>query len=190
LVARCQEIIHTFASHLSDGQGLITNITIPFDTNTHGTISHAAIDTANLDKLNVLTRVVLTATTGTVQLWQQDKEQWTREEALANIAVAEFVELPGMNVMQAHGSEDENFVSRVVRQVLDAKDFPQYLANFIQRFATGSYTSLSTPTSTPPTSSGTMTTALSRDAFGFGQVIVAATHGKVYGLDSSNGQIL
>src|SRR6202020_896330 len=62
---------------------------------------------------------------------------------------------------------------------------------FIQRFATGSYASLSTPASTPPTSSGTMTTTLSRDAFGFRQVIVAATaHGKVYGLDSSNGQIL
>jgi ER membrane protein complex subunit 1 len=64
---------------------------------------------------------VLTTTTGAVQLWQQDKEQWTREEALANIAVAEFVELPEMKVIQAHGSEDESFVSRVVRQVLDAK---------------------------------------------------------------------
>ena len=42
-------------------------------------------------------------------------------EALANIAVAEFVELPEMKVIQAHGSEDESFVSRVVRQVLDAK---------------------------------------------------------------------
>ena len=36
-----------------------------------------------------------------------------------------------------------------------------------------------------------MTTTPSRDAFGFRQVIVAATaHGKVYGLDSSDGQIL
>jgi hypothetical protein len=113
--------IHTFAPHLSDGQGLVTGITIPFDTNTHGIITHAAIDTANPNKLNVLTREVLTTTTGAVQLWQQDKEQWTREEALANIAVAEFVELPEMKVIQAHGSEDESFVSRVVMQVLDAK---------------------------------------------------------------------
>ena len=56
-----------------------------------------------------------------VQLWQQDKEEWTREEALANIVVAEFVELPEMYVIQVHGSEDESFVSRVVRQVLDAQ---------------------------------------------------------------------
>ena len=50
---------------------------------------------------------MLTTTTGAVQLWQQNKEHWTRGEALANIAVAEFVELPEMKVIQAHANEDE-----------------------------------------------------------------------------------
>jgi ER membrane protein complex subunit 1 len=63
----------------------------------------------------------MSTSTGAVQLWQQDKEQWTREEGLANIAVSEFVELPEMKVIQSHGGEDESFASRVVRQVLDAK---------------------------------------------------------------------
>lgn len=56
-----------------------------------------------------------------MQLWQQDREQWTREEALADIAVAEFVELPEMKGIEARGSEDESYLGRVVRQVLDAK---------------------------------------------------------------------
>ena len=63
----------------------------------------------------------MSTSTGAIQLWQQDKEQWTREEGLANIAVSEFVELPEMKVIQSHGGEDESFASRVVRQVLDAK---------------------------------------------------------------------
>jgi len=141
-----------------------------------------------------------------VQLWQQDKEQWTREEALANIAVAEFVELPEMKVIESHRSDDESFGKRALRQLSDAQvrlnnprlyfvllkhilfdqDFPQYLINFIKRFATGSYASVSSSAA-----STSANDSPSRDAFGFRQVIVAATPvGKVYGIDSSNGNIL
>jgi hypothetical protein len=58
-----------------------------------------------------------------VQLWQQDQAQWTREEALAEIAVAEFVELPeGKSVgVEVDLGGEESFVGRVARQVLDAK---------------------------------------------------------------------
>jgi len=58
-----------------------------------------------------------------VQLWQQDKMQWMREEALAEIAVAEFVELPeGKSVgVEVDLGGEESFVERVARQVLDAK---------------------------------------------------------------------
>ena len=52
---------------------------------------------------------------------------------------------------------------------------------------TGSYASASSPASVPSSANET----LSRDAFGFRQVIVAATaFGKVFGIDSSNGEIL
>ena len=66
------------------------------------------------------------------------------------------------------------------------QNFPQYLVNFIKRFATGSYASVSSVASAADDG------ALSRDAFGFRQVIVAATtpFGKVFGIDSSNGKIL
>lgn len=58
--------------------------------------------------------------------------------------------------------------------------------NFVKRFATGSYASVSTSTPSSLTDG-----PLSRDAFGFRQIIVAATpQGKVYGIDSSNGEIL
>lgn len=58
--------------------------------------------------------------------------------------------------------------------------------NFAKRFATGSYASVSESAPASPTDG-----PLSRDAFGFRQVIVVATpHGKVYGIDSSNGEIL
>lgn len=69
------------------------------------------------------------------------------------------------------------------------QDFPRYLVNFIKRFATGSYASVSSSVSS--SGSPNSNSPLSRDAFGFRQVIVAATsHGKVYGIDSSNGAIL
>src|SRR4051794_20960378 len=71
--------------------------------------------------------------------------------------------------------------------VVSVQDLPRYVVNFIKRFATGSYasaTSFAIPESTDPSQ-------LSRDPFGFRQVIIAATaYGKVFALDSSNGKIL
>lgn len=67
------------------------------------------------------------------------------------------------------------------------KDFPSYLFNFVKRFATGSYASVSSSASV--TSDGAA--LLFRDTFGFRKIIVAATPaGVVFGLDSSNGAIL
>ncbi|KAJ7588211.1 hypothetical protein C8J56DRAFT_1164789 [Mycena floridula] len=171
-----------FASHLAGGQGLITGFSFAFDTDAHGIISHISIDAANPNEFTVLARMVLTTSSGAVQLWQQDKHQWTREESLSSIPLAQFVELPERNVTHA-GTGDEGFVERLTRQMADAQDFPQYLVNFIKRFATGSYASAS--------SSAAVDDSLVRDSFGFRQVIVVATvHGKIFGLDSSTGKTL
>ena len=60
--------------------------------------------------------------------------------------------------------------------------------HFITRFATGSYASTSSRAT--PVASG-VADPVSRDPFGFRKIIVVATDlGKVYGLDSTNGQIL
>jgi ER membrane protein complex subunit 1 len=134
---------------------------------------------------------VVTTTTGAVQLWQQDALQWSREEGLADIRVAEFVELPERKTAETGaGEEPETFARRIARQLREAQNFPQYATNFVKRFVTGSYDSVSS--SVVPVVSGNDTAAaLSRDTFGLRKIIVAATaRGKVYGIDSSNGEVL
>lgn len=66
------------------------------------------------------------------------------------------------------------------------QNFPTYLLNFIRRFATGSYASVSSSAA-----ASTHDSVLSRDEFGFRQIIVVATgFGKIFGIDSSTGQIV
>ncbi|KAG2336767.1 DUF1620-domain-containing protein [Suillus weaverae] len=123
---------------------------------------------------------------GSMQLWQHDKTQWVREEALASIQVAELVELPEKKVVMPYVVDEEGYFERLQRQLSDAKNLPQYLANFARCFATGSY---ATVTTSAAFSSDEDT--LARDAFGFRQIIVAATpYGKLFGIDSSNGRVL
>ncbi|GJE85471.1 PQQ and DUF1620 domain-containing protein [Phanerochaete sordida] len=178
---------HILAPHLAEGKGLVTGYTFPFETGVHGIIGNVAIDAANPEEFRVIGRVLATTTTGAIQLWQQDQLQWTREESLADIRVAEFVELPERKLVEA-GLDDghETFAERVRRQISEARDFPHYAVHFVKRFVTGSYDSVSS--SVAPTSNDT---ALSRDTFGFRKILVVATgRGKVYGIDSANGEIL
>lgn len=54
-------------------------------------------------------------------MWLEDKVQWTREESLSTIAIAEFVELPEHKAIQSSVAENENFVGRVLRHLSDAQ---------------------------------------------------------------------
>ena len=122
-----------------------------------------------------------------MQLWQHDQLQWHREEGLADIRVAEFVELPERKLVGTHLEESEGFAQRVRRQLTEARDFPSYVAHFVKRFVTGSYESVSASVATPVNE----TAPLARDTFGFRKVLVVATaRGKIYGLDSANGEVL
>ncbi|KAI0651032.1 DUF1620-domain-containing protein [Trametes meyenii] len=182
-----QASAHVFAAHLAEGKGLVTGFTFPFQTSNHGVIRHVAVDTANPEPYRVLARLFLTTSTGAVQLWHQDQLQWTREEGLADIRVAELVELPERKIAAHVGVDQESFGVRLRRQLSDAQDFPQYAVNFARRFVTGSYASVSAAVAP----SANATEPLSRDTFGFRKVIVAATsHGKIYGIDSANGEVL
>ncbi|THH17682.1 hypothetical protein EW146_g3182 [Bondarzewia mesenterica] len=180
---------HIYAPHLAEGKGLVSGFTFNFDTNTHGIISHAALYAAYQKDYDVLPYIALTTTTGAVQLWQGDKVQWTREESLAHIRVAEMIELPERKTIASHvGDGRESFSQRLKRQLSDARDFPAYISHFIKRFATGSYASA---TSRAAPVDVDASEPISRDEFGFRKIIVTATDmGKVYGLDSSNGEIL
>ena len=70
----------------------------------------------------VIGRFVLTTSTGSIQLWQYDRLQWIREEALSEIDVAQLVELPEKQAVLAHGVADgETFPERMLRQLSDAR---------------------------------------------------------------------
>jgi hypothetical protein len=73
------------------------------------------------------------------------------------------------------------------------QDLPRFLVNFARRFVTGSYASPHYATSSRSSPKNPISTEplLSRDTFGFRQIIVASTsYGKVFGIDSGNGEIV
>lgn len=81
-----------------------------------------ALHTAYVKELDLLPYLALTTTTGAVQLWQGDIVQWTREEGLSRLQVAEMVELPERKSIASHVmDQDETFVGRARRQLTDAK---------------------------------------------------------------------
>lgn len=62
--------------------------------------------------------VVLTTSTGAIQLWNQDSVAWTREEGLSHIQQTRFVELPEKKVEVANVVlHNEDLVSRLTRHV-------------------------------------------------------------------------
>ncbi|KAF9528732.1 hypothetical protein CPB83DRAFT_813238 [Crepidotus variabilis] len=177
--------VDVFAEHI--GLGGASSFVFPFETKKHGVITSAAISPDNPSEWILRSDVLLVTSTGSVQMWRQDSLLWTREEALSGISVAELVEIPEKVASETSSTENsEGYLSRLTRHIADTQNLPLYLTNFAKRFATGSYASVVTSTAGDNTTEG-----LYRDAFGFRQVIVAATlFGKVYGIDSSNGQIL
>lgn len=158
----------------------------------------------------MLARFFVTTTTGAVQLWQHDRMMWAREESLAEIKLAEFVELPEPKAAASHLEEGgESFFSRLVRQASDAKvriympafrlvadydsfqNLPSYLINFAKRFATGSYASASSSAASPPPAPDASGKLLTRDEFGFRKIVVVATaRGTIYGINSGDGSIV
>ncbi|KAL0953048.1 hypothetical protein HGRIS_007249 [Hohenbuehelia grisea] len=186
-----QAVVDLYSGHLA--QGLSTSFTFPFDTLKHGVFSHATLDCAQPSDLRPLTRIALTTSTGAVQLWQHDQVQWTREEALASVSGAAFVELPEQAQDSAHSVDgEEGFLQRVLRQAHDARGFPGYAMRFGKRFVTGSYDGSGDALSTlPPPSLSQHDLPLARDAFGFRQILVLATpYGIVYGVDTRTGEIV
>lgn len=77
---------------------------------------------ANPEAYQVIARLVVTTSTGAVQLWQQDHLLWSREEALADIKVAEFVELQERQINASRvGEFNETYGERLQRQLSEAQ---------------------------------------------------------------------
>ncbi|KAF7289031.1 hypothetical protein HMN09_01351100 [Mycena chlorophos] len=146
------------------------------DPSRHGTITHLSVDG---------TRLVITTSTGSLQLWEGSKLVWAREEGLASIDVAAFVELPLPERVARDVTGEESFVSRIQRQISDARDFPAYAVAFAQRFVGGS------EDVAVVAAASDARTPLTRDVYGFHQVLVVATpYGSVSGIDTVTGAII
>lgn len=61
------------------------------------------MDVANPQDLQFVSRFALTTSTGSFQMWQQDKLLWTREESLATIRASMLVDLPVQPFMAQKG---------------------------------------------------------------------------------------
>lgn len=107
--------MHLLAPHGTNGRGTLTGWSFKFDTNKHGILhqvslaacrfwkspdleirldGQAAIDVANPEQDQYISRFALTTSTGSFQLWQQDHFLWLREESLGNIEDAAIVDFP------------------------------------------------------------------------------------------------
>ena len=159
--------------------GQIHGTLFPFDTEQNGLIAGAAIDVAQPEPGVVVNRTFTTSTTGALQLWQNDKLVWGRDEALSSLAAVEFVDLPEKKAATQHHGQ-ENAFSRLVRHVGQLSDLPEYVMGWTQRFVASSY-QLNAP----------VAGELWRDPFGFRKIVIAASKvGKVYALDSTTGTVL
>ncbi|CUA76989.1 hypothetical protein RSOLAG22IIIB_06436 [Rhizoctonia solani] len=102
--------IHMYAAHGSEGKGISTGATFPFDTAEHG----CAIDAFMPHSYSIQHRMLLTISTGAVQLWQLENLQWTRDETLAEIKVATLIDLPERKIAEEIAiSEHRGFAERM-----------------------------------------------------------------------------
>jgi hypothetical protein len=120
-------------------KGKVLSVAFPYETKTHGIIKHVrsshhwvtafgsfchqvAIEVTVADLWTMRPSVAITTATGAVQLWKSEVLQWTREESLATISVAELVELPEKKVISSHvGEGQETVLNRLIRQLSDAR---------------------------------------------------------------------
>ena len=81
-----------------------------------------AIDSASPSEQQISSRLLLTTSTGAVQLWTQGELTWVREESLTNLAVAEFVELPEQVASESSvDGTGQGFFARITRHLADAQ---------------------------------------------------------------------
>ena len=80
------------------------------------------MDASHTPSRGVVARLLVSTSSGAIQLWQKGELKWTREESLATTTLAEFVELPERVASESNPRiGGEGFVSRVIRQISDAQ---------------------------------------------------------------------
>ena len=116
----------------------LPKFSFPFDKRTNGGIRHVCFDLFRLYWFLIIFQIaasvesqadgsikphfLVSAETGSVQLWSEGRVKWKREEALASIAAAEFVEFPEQQAAETlHAESKESFFGRLARHVVDAQ---------------------------------------------------------------------
>jgi len=90
---------------------------LSFDTASNGIITFAALN-ANGSDLRTDPQVLISTSTGNIQLVEGAQQKWNRDEALTTSVVSGFVELPPPKAIVGN-HEGETFVQRVVRHTGD-----------------------------------------------------------------------
>lgn len=128
--------------------------------------------------------VLVTTSTGALHLSRGDKVEFTREESLTDIVGVHFIELGEPETEEAlEIMADESFLHRVARHIGLLRQLPAYVVHFVGRLSSTSEVATPMPQLTKET--------LHRDQFGLQKLVVAITRGgKVFGLDSANGNIV
>lgn len=83
----------------------------------------AALDAENPAGWTIDSRLLVTTSTGSVQLWEKSGLKWAREESLATTAIAELVEIPEKVTSELGNGPAEPFVARLIRHIADAQVF-------------------------------------------------------------------
>lgn len=154
---------------------------LKFDMANDGAIEYAAVASLDGDQPNL---VFVTSTAAIQYHAGAQGVKVSREESLADIVDVRFVDLGEPETEEAlEAMVEETFGQRIVRQLGEVKDLPGYLVRFVQRLSD----STSAIVHTAPLAPG----KLHRDQFGLQKLLIAVTRaGKVFGLDSANGNIV
>ncbi|KZT58169.1 DUF1620-domain-containing protein [Calocera cornea HHB12733] len=173
------------------GQGMVTGFTFPFQTKVHGTMKDIALEVglSSSTPVKPIPRFLLHTSTGSLQLWQDDKLQWTRDEGLGDlvggVAWADHEEqpiaLPGSLAAaigdtaspmgdRGVGDAPEPLVAKWERQLASAWRLPGYVLSFLLRFV---------ESVVPSEGSAQLSHALHK------LVLVAGSTGKIWALDTS-----
>ncbi|KAL7421303.1 hypothetical protein Q5752_004188 [Cryptotrichosporon argae] len=162
-----------------DGRAFQAGYSVPFDAASHGAAIHAA---PVPDRPHP--RYLLTTSTSALQLVSAEGEAWTREESLADLKAVVFVDLGEPEQEEVREVlDDESYLDRVVRHLIELKDLPTYIFRFFARLLSSSTAAIKTP----PLALG----RLHRDQFGLQKLVVAVSAGgKLYALDSANGNVV
>ena len=126
------------------------------------------------------TRLLLTTSTGALQLWQHEEILWSRDEALSTVRAAAFVSLPSPGA--SSGLAVESTIGEGMGETI---------LKHIRRFSERTLQHFYAPYSASESIDYTGHRVLHGDTFGLRQVIVAATaEGVLYGINSSTGEVL